>query len=115
MDGRRANRDEWQKRVERWSESGLSAKQFAAESGINAGTLQYWKYKLRKQSGESSREARRRLSHAIASSLIEVRPVAVAADSRFEIELNNGRRLRLPQTFDPNALKALVAVLEAAP
>jgi hypothetical protein len=45
MDGRRANRDEWQKRIERWSDSGLSAKQFAAETGINAGTLQYWKYK----------------------------------------------------------------------
>lgn len=115
MDGRRANRDEWQNRVERWSDSGLSAQQFAAETGINAGTLQYWKYKLRKQSGESPRGARRRMSPAIASSLIEVRPVTVAADSRFEIELNNGRRLRLPPTFDPNALKALVAALEAAP
>jgi hypothetical protein len=51
----------------------------------------------------------------IVSSLIEVGPVSVAADSRFEIELNNGRRLRLPATFDPDAVKALVAVLEAAP
>ncbi len=51
MGRRRANRDEWQKRVERWSDSGLSAKQFAAETGINAGTLQYWKCRLRKQAG----------------------------------------------------------------
>jgi hypothetical protein len=90
MAGRRANRDEWQKRIERWSDSGLSAMQFAAETGINAGTLQYWKYKLRKQSGKSPRAARRRVPEPIVSSLIEVRPVGVAADDRFEIELNNG-------------------------
>ncbi len=115
MAGRRANRDEWQKRVERWNDSGLSAKQFAAETGINAGTLQFWKYKLKRQSAESARAARRRGRRRSLSSLIEVRPVTVAADSRFEIELNNGRRLRLPPTFDANALKALVAVLEATP
>jgi hypothetical protein len=39
----------------------------------------------------------------------------VAADNGFEIELNNGRRLRLPATFDANAAKKLVLVLEAMP
>jgi transposase-like protein len=116
MAGRRANRDEWQKRVERWTDSGLSAEQFAAETGINAGTLQFWKYKLRKQRGESPRRSTRNVPAPIVSSLVEVRPVSVAAaDCRFEIELNNGRRLRLPATFDADAVKALVAVLEAAP
>jgi hypothetical protein len=115
MAGRGANRDEWQKRIERWSDSGLSAKQFAAETGVNAGTLQYWKYKLRKPSGESSRAAGRRLPEPVVSSLIEVRPVSVTADNRFEIELNNGRRLRLPATFDANVVKTLVVVLEATP
>jgi hypothetical protein len=42
----RASRDEWAKRVERWRDSGLSAEQFAAELGINAGTLKFWKYRL---------------------------------------------------------------------
>jgi len=49
------------------------------------------------------------------SSLIEVRPMSMAADNRFEIELNNGRRLRLPATFDADTVKALVVVLEATP
>jgi hypothetical protein len=115
MAGQRANRDEWQKRVERWSESGLSAKQFAAETGLNVGTLQYWKYKLRRQNGESARAARRKVPQPIVSSLIEVRPMSVAADNRLEIELNNGRRLRLPATFDVNVVKTLVVVLEATP
>jgi DNA-binding transcriptional regulator YiaG len=39
---------EWAKRVERWQDSGLTAKEFAAELNVNAGTLSYWKYKLRK-------------------------------------------------------------------
>lgn len=115
MAGRRENRDEWQKRVERWSDSGLSAKQFAAETGINAGTLQYWKYKLRRQAGELPRATRRRLPQPSVSSLVEIRPASVAPDTRFEIELNNGRRLRLPPTFDASAVKALVVVLEATP
>jgi hypothetical protein len=44
MAGNRASRDEWQKRVDRWKDSGLTAKEFAAETGINAGTLQFWSY-----------------------------------------------------------------------
>jgi transposase len=115
MAGRRAKRDEWQKRVERWNYSGLSAKQFAADIGINAGTLQFWKYKLKKQSAEPPRTARRRAPPPTVSSLIEVRPMGLAADNRFEIELNNGRGLRLSATFDANAVKALLVVLEAAP
>ena len=41
----RADREEWRKRVERWKGSGLTAKEFAAETGINAGNLQFWQYK----------------------------------------------------------------------
>ncbi len=115
MGRQRANHEEWQKRVERWTDSGLSAKQFAAETGINAGTLQWWKCRLRKQAGEQPRVIRRKGSRPIVSSLIEVRPLTAVVDDRFEIELNNGRRLRVPRAFEANAVKALVAALEAAP
>jgi hypothetical protein len=37
-----------------------------------------------------------------------------AAETRFEVELGNGRRLRVPPVFESSALKALLAVLEAA-
>jgi len=37
MANRRTNREEWRKRVERWKGSGLTAEQFAAEMGSNAG------------------------------------------------------------------------------
>jgi transposase-like protein len=41
-------RELWLKRVERWKDSGLSAREFAAEVGINAQTLSYWRWKLKK-------------------------------------------------------------------
>jgi hypothetical protein len=42
----RTRRDDWRKRVERWKDSGLTAEQYAGELGINAKTLQFWKYEL---------------------------------------------------------------------
>lgn len=114
MAGRRANREEWLKRVERWKESGLTAKEFAAETGINASTLQFWRYKLRKPGPASERARRPRVTSAILSSIVEVRPAATSGDARFEVELANGRRLRVPAVYDASALRALMAVLEAA-
>jgi hypothetical protein len=60
MAGRCGNRNEWRTRVERWSDKG--ARQFAAEMGINAGTLQYWKYKLRSK-GRRRLAARDEITH----------------------------------------------------
>jgi hypothetical protein len=34
-------------------------------------------------------------------------------DKRFELELGNGRRLRIPARFEPAALQRLLGVLEA--
>ena len=114
MADRRVNHDEWRKRVDRWRESGLTAKEFAAEMGINAGTLQFWKYKLKQRGEPASRRRSRSATAAIVSSIVEVRPTTVSMETRFEIELGNGRRLRVPAVFEPGALKALLAVLEAA-
>jgi hypothetical protein len=33
-------------------------------------------------------------------------------DARFELELGNGRRIRVPEGFDPKALELLLAVLD---
>ncbi|HKO26669.1 MAG TPA: hypothetical protein VJU80_04365, partial [Solirubrobacteraceae bacterium] len=92
MDGRRASRDEWRKRVDRWKESGLTAKEFAAETGLNAGTLQFWRYKLKKTDPKAGSRRAPRAASSILSSIVEVRPSAAAADSRFEIELAKARR-----------------------
>jgi hypothetical protein len=46
----RINRAEWAKRVARWEGSGLTAKEFAAELGINPRSLVFWKWQLGKWS-----------------------------------------------------------------
>jgi len=111
----RAGREEWQKRVQRWKESGLTAKEFAAETGINAGTLQFWRYKLKGGTRSPARTNAKAPSNEILASLVEVRaPTITSVDQRFEIELGNGRRVRVGGAFDADALRALIAVLEAA-
>ena len=42
----RDGREVWAKRVERWRESGLTAQEFATETGVNKNTLVHWSWKL---------------------------------------------------------------------
>jgi hypothetical protein len=106
----RTSAEEWQKRVERWRESGLSADQFAAELGINAGTLRFWQYKLGKAKGVGAdAEPAKKVTPAVPT-FVEVR--SGSHDARFELELGNGRRIRVPAGFDPKALESLLAVLD---
>jgi hypothetical protein len=42
----RVSREAWAKRVERWRDSGLSAAEYAAEIGVKAHTLSWWKWRL---------------------------------------------------------------------
>lgn len=111
----RTKRAEWAERVGRWRRSGLTAKEFARSVGVNAGTLAYWACRLsreRRLRGEASKRS------AGSSPLPEAAFVEVVtaggSDSRFELDLSSGRRLRIPATFDPTALERLLGVLEAA-
>jgi transposase len=107
----RTSRAEWQKRIERWNDSGLSAEQFAAETGLHVGTLRHWKYFLSKQGGVAP--AARRALAAEASDFVEVRAAAAPATvPMFELELGAERRLRIPAQFDASALERLLGVLE---
>jgi hypothetical protein len=47
----RVSRADWIKRVERWGDSGLTAKQFAVENGVSPQSLTFWKWKLRREAG----------------------------------------------------------------
>src|SRR5262245_17895954 len=120
----------WAKRVERWRESGLTAKEFAAELGVNANTLAHWGWRLR-QDMERPKRRRRGPVGAKAAGWVEV----VAGDATrsaietvhvasapaaappkavwFEMVLGGGRVLRVPADFDDGALGRLLAVVEA--
>ena len=106
----RASREEWGKRIERWRDSGLTAEQFAGELGINASTLKFWAYKLGKGNGEVAADRAPKPTPPKAASFVELRREPVSA--AFELDLGNGRRLRVPASFDSAALERLLGVLE---
>ena len=102
----RESREQWQERVAQWRSSGLTAREFAARNRVKVHTLRHWAWKLGREVGDVPSLAR-------VPELIEIhaRP---AADDRFEIELG-GRRVRVPPSFDADALRRLLAALEATP
>jgi hypothetical protein len=108
----RTSAEEWQKRIERWRESGLTADQFATELGINAGSLRFWGYKLNKAKRTAAAlvPAPRNRRVEPATAFVEVR--SAVSQSSFELELGNGRRLRVPNGFEPEALERLLELLE---
>ena len=108
---------EWAKRVERWHDSGLTAKEFAAEISVNAGTLSQWKYKLRRQTSSAESVAPQRVPRReklIPPGFLRVVPVeakAVAPATGFEIVLGGRTVVRVPNDFDETVLLRLVRAL----
>lgn len=110
----RETREIWKKRIERWSDSGLTAKEFAAEIGVNVHTLTHWKWQL-------SAEARgpQERTPAATPSFVEVvaplvghaPPASLAAVQPLELVLPGGIVVRVPSSFDPAALRRVVDVL----
>jgi hypothetical protein len=44
----------WTKRVERWRDSGLGVKEYAAQAGLSADRLRHWGWRLAKPSASAS-------------------------------------------------------------
>jgi transposase len=122
----RTSRGEWAKRVERWKDSGLSAKEYAAETGVKASTLSYWRWRLG-ASGESGRdrskrrsasEARRKGAVAVGRSgrFVELEATASmpAQQPALELVLSRGIRVHVAAGFDEATLTRLVRAVEAA-
>ena len=108
--------EKWRRCIERWIQSGLTASAYAARVGLNVHTLRKWKYLLDRQDRQAMRLAAPQTLHTPASlPLIELRPRANSVDERIEVELGDGRRLRVPSTFEPQALRRLLGVLGEVP
>jgi hypothetical protein len=113
----RASRETWAKRVERWTDSGLTAKEYAAEAGLNAHSLAWWKWRLGAE-GRSRGSARVDVSAAKSAPTRPLTFVEVPASERaesLEIVLPSKIRVRVPSTFDTSALVRLLDVLEKRP
>jgi len=125
----RSSRAQWAKRVERWKDSGLTAKEFAAETGVNASTLSYWSWKLgtsqegrgdgaRSSSTEARRKRRSRPKSPRSTAgghFVEVAaPVVVASPAMLELVLHTDVRVRVPVGFDEATLASIVRAVGAA-
>jgi hypothetical protein len=118
----RATRQEWAKRVERWRDSGLTAKEFAAELNVSANSLTFWKWKLRQLESQTSappRPVRKRVAkHQDATpTFLQLVPTPASSScgvSHIEVLLPRGIVIRVPMDFDESALLRLVGVLGAS-
>jgi len=132
----RSNRAEWAKRVERWQDSGLTAKEYAAETGLNASTLSYWKWRLgaeakspspsrrgRGQAGEASKTkgTRGRASSSTkpkrerSAQLVELAAELVTASPASMLEVVLGDLcVRVPVSLDDDTLTRVVRAVGAA-
>jgi len=116
----RVSREEWAKRVERWRDSGLTTAEFAAELGINPHSLTYWAWTLKREaSGEKRIWPKKKGTQAVARKAT-VQPSAPFVEvkshtsrAQFELEIR-GRRLHIPESFDAQQLRSLLAILETA-
>jgi transposase-like protein len=107
----RATRAEWVKRVERWQDSGLTAKEFAAELDVTASALTYWKLKLRRERAVGTKEATATASPT--SKFLQLVPMSVQADTGAPLELilRGGVIVRVPRDFDEPTLSRVLAMI----
>ena len=106
---RRGGRREWYWRevIERQPESGLSIRAFCRRSGIREWTFYSWRRKLRDREGAGEAE-------------VTFLPVRVTEPARpggasIEIVLPGDRRVRVSAPVDREALREVLAALEARP
>jgi len=117
--------------VERWKDSGLTAKEFAAEAGLKASALYYWRSQLsamERRCADSRAETTAppmpsratpsvkpaRQSTPAAPHFVEL-PVAAVTHSPAMLELMLGDvRVRVPSGFDEVTLTSVVRALGGA-
>ena len=106
----RTSRAEWEKRVERWQDSGLSAKEFATEIGVTAQSLMLWKWKLRHAEVDLAKPARKQDEGPKFLQLVAAGD-APMTQGPLELLLPSGITLRLHPGFHEPTLLRLVDLL----
>lgn len=127
-----ASAAQWAKRVKRWQDSGLTAKEFAAKIGCNASTLSGWKWRLgtgakdrgklgkrRKKQADKLESTAKRPStkgraRAVEPAFVEVPMMVSGSPEALELVLDGHVRVRVPSGFDEATLMRVVRAVEAA-
>jgi hypothetical protein len=110
---KRQNAAKWRQRVDRWRQSGLTTKEFAAREGIAPSSLSWWAWKLGKEDKAASKLAPPAFVpvHVVGAASA---PGEAESAEALEVTLPGGARIRVPPAFDTQALARVLTVLEAA-
>ena len=106
MTQRKRNRNTWTKwrgLISEQLRSGQSVAAFCRERKLRASHFYWWKKRLRENTTASFLEVQ------VAES-----PANLPGDSRIEVRLQNGRSLMVGRGCDPEHVRGLLAVVEAA-
>ena len=116
----------WRERVERWTGSGLTCKEFASKEDLSPRSLLWWRWRLRRaeaapslatiRSPKKERAPRRKRTPKAVSFVPVVVGSARSADapSVIEIILPNHLRIRVTAEIDETSLTRVVRALGAA-
>jgi len=108
---RRSNREQWSERVRRWKDGGLTARQFASETGLNYHTLLWWSSHLKREEsgGDTSAEQQTGPEFVeLTEAFCGQRPVAV--ESVIEL-LVSDVLIKVPHNFDEQTLRRVLLVI----
>ncbi len=118
--GRWSGREEEMRAVvERWARSGLPLAQFARREGIAQKTMYRWRRRLsvgddRVRRGRPPVPGKDRSASGARSLFTEVSAALEQAPSArimYEVVLGDGTTVRVPEHFDPDSLRLLLATL----
>lgn len=120
----RESREVWAERVNRWQESGHSAKRFAEANGLNVWTLRGWRAKLDRGAARGRRKVRPspagskgKVARSQGAELPFVELLTSSgggsSEERIEIVLPGTITVRVPFGFDRGALRDLLTMLRA--
>ena len=112
----RAGREEWAKRVQRWQESGLTAGEFARETGLKASTLSFWKWRLKREQEAPPATRGKKPRNPVKSAVrfVEISaPVGIGSDvGMMELVVEGRYVVRIGCEFDGAVLSRLLDALE---
>lgn len=118
----KTGRAEWVERVQRWADSGLTAKEFAAEAGLKATTLSYWKWRLRSEQRAQSptkaiaKSAEQELPEQAMPStptFVELAATSASVALPLELVLHESVTVRVPVGFDEATLSRVLRLVGA--
>lgn len=103
------SREIWAKRIERQAANDLTVKEFCAEVGCNPHTFAGWKWRLgREAKAAKTKPARRKREKKPSVSFVELPSTPLM----LEVAVDRWT-VRVPSSFDDDALRRVLDVLEA--